>query len=224
MFSIARSKFALPSQLVFLLFNAFGLLLGIIYNSQTPDLYENNAHHKIGWIVTWVACAQGVMSLIFVYAGRGKPESTSYERAAFLPVSTDEMDDRHADLNYSPQSYRWSRDSGQGTERNSASLNSRLQSPTCQSPVEDYDGFEKPEDQELRPGRAPAWWQNTVIERFFVSRVPDMLSTRVLRALNIVYSVIDRIILPLSFIAIATGGVTYGGIMVSAWLGYHEIC
>lgn len=215
MFSVARSKFALPSQFCFLAFNALGVLLGIIYNSQTPDLYENNAHHKIGWIVTWVACAQAIMSLIFAYAGRGETESSSYERAAFLPVSTDEMgENQMAYPNGALHEYRWSRDSGQGTERNSASLNSRAPSP-CRSPVEEYDGFDKPEDQHFKPVGRPSWWQNTVVDRFLVSRVPGMMSSRVLRVLNFVYIVIDKIILPFGFAAIATGGVTYGGIMVS---------
>jgi hypothetical protein len=40
-----------------------------------------------------------------------------------------------------------------------------------------------------------------------------MVSNRVLRIFNGVYNVIDRIILPFGFVAIATGAVTYGGIM-----------
>jgi hypothetical protein len=47
--------------------------------------------------------------------------------------------------------------------------------------------------------------------------VPGMVSSRVLRVLNAVSLVIDRIILPFGFVAIATGAVTYGGIMVSAF-------
>lgn len=224
MFSVARSKFALLSQFGFLLFNALGLLLGIIYNSQTPDLYENNAHHKIGWIVTWVACAQTIMSLIFVYAGRGEPQSTSYERTAFLPVATEDSDHQNTYPNGAFHDYRWSRDSGQGTERNSASLNSRLQSPIRES-VDEFDGFEKPEDQvHVQSSSRPSWWKNTVIDRFLVSRVPSMVSSRVLRVLNAVYIFIDKIILPFGFLAISTGGVTYGGIMVSSLHGYTGSC
>jgi hypothetical protein len=40
-----------------------------------------------------------------------------------------------------------------------------------------------------------------------------MVSNRVLRIFNGVYNVIDRIILPFGFMAIASGAVTYGGIM-----------
>ncbi|PWY88444.1 integral membrane protein [Aspergillus heteromorphus CBS 117.55] len=215
MFSIAHSRFALPSQFLFLVLNAVGLLIGIIYNSQTPDLYENNAHHKIGWIATWVMSAQVIMSLIFAYAGRAETESSSYEQAAFLPVSTDEMAE-------SPQSYpagirhsyRWSRDSGQGTERNSSSLHSRPGSPSCGSPSDEYDGFEKPEDSLPESSSKPrGCFRVPFADRFLASRVPRMVSGRVVRILSIIYNVIDRIILPFGFVAIATGGVTYGGLM-----------
>lgn len=216
MFSVGRSRYALPSQFLFLVLNAFGLLVGIIYNSQTPDLYENNAHHKIGWIATWVISAQVIMSLIFAYAGRGKQESSAYERVAFLPVSTDEMAHSPTYPAGMRHEYRWSRDSGQGTECNSDSLHSRPGSPSCASPSDECDSLDKPEDDVLEspaPERR-GWLQSTFVDRFLASRVPRMVSSRVLRVLNGIYLVIDRIILPFGFIAIATGGVTYGGIMV----------
>ncbi|PIG85786.1 integral membrane protein [Aspergillus arachidicola] len=214
MFSVARSRFALPSQFLFLVFNALGLLLGIIYNSQTPDLYENNAHHKIGWIATWVISAQVIMSLIFAYAGRGESDATSYERAAFLPVSTDEMAETPTHPTGIHHEYRWSRDSGQDTEVNSASLHSRPSSSTCASPSEEYDTFVKPEAQyPEQPAQSRGWLHSTFVNRFLASRVPRMVSSRALRILTIFYLVIDRIILPFGFIAIATGAVTYGGIM-----------
>ena len=218
MLSIARSRLALPTQFVFWIVNAIGVLIGIIYNNQTPDLYENNAHHKIGWIITAVASAQVFMTLIFTYAGRGESEVSSYERATFLPVSTDETTSPVHYPSGSLHAYRWSRDSGQGTEQNS--LNSRPTSPQCDSPSEDYDGFEKPEEQ-VRGKQGKRWFQGTVVDRFLSSRVPAMASSRVLRTLNMAHMVIERIILPFGFAAIATGGVTYGGIMVSILVGSH---
>ncbi|KAJ5224368.1 uncharacterized protein N7469_007871 [Penicillium citrinum] len=212
MLSIARSRFALPSQFVFMLCNAFGLLLGIIYNEQTPDLYENNAHHKIGWIITWVVSVQLILSLIFVYAGRGqsKTESRSFERAAFLPVATDDHENGHVYPNAPMHEYRWSRDSGQGTEPNSPSHCPA--SPSCEPP--DYDGFEKPEDIVPVESSGPRRWiKSTFVDNFLVKFVPGMVSSRVLRAFYVVYKIIDRIILPFGFVAIATGAVTYGGIM-----------
>jgi hypothetical protein len=216
MFSIARSRFALLSQFLFLVSNALGLLLGIIYNSQTPDLYENNAHHKIGWIATWVISAQAIMSLIFAYTGRGESDATYYDRAAFLPVSTDEMAETPTHPTGIHHEYRWSRDSGQGTERNSSSLHSRPSSSSCTSPSDEYDTFYKPEGQTPeQPVQNRSWLRSTFVDRFLASRVPRMVSSRSLRILNMIYLVIDRTILPFGFVAIATGAVTYGGIMVS---------
>ncbi|KAJ5082906.1 hypothetical protein N7532_011949 [Penicillium argentinense] len=209
MLSIARSRFALPSQFLFSLCNAFGLLLGIIYNSQTPDLYENNAHHKIGWVATWVVSVQLVLGMIFTYAGRGEPKtkSSSFERAAFLPVATE--DHEHVFPTGPMHNYRWSRDSGQGTEPDSP--NHSPSSPSCEP--EDYDGFEKPEEDLPRSADSRGWLQSTFVDRFLSNRVPGMVSNRVLRIFHFVYKVIDRIVLPFGFIAIATGAVTYGGIM-----------
>lgn len=214
MLSVARSRYALPSQFTFLLVNAVGLLVGIIYNNQSPDLYENNAHHKIGWVATWAVGVQFVLTLIFFFAGRGESKSTACERATFLPVSTDETVET---LNTYPpgalHAHRWSRDSGQGTERNSSSLHSP-DSTACESSSEDYDHFEKPEDPAHEPAEPRGWLHNTFFGRFMASRVPGLVSNRVLRAFNVVYMIIDRIILLLGFATIATGGVTYGGIMV----------
>ncbi|KAI9877743.1 MAG: hypothetical protein M1823_007056, partial [Watsoniomyces obsoletus] len=114
-FSISRSRYTAPVQFFFLLLNGLGVVFGTIYNVSTPDLYENNAHHKIGWIATWVVTAQVVMSLLFLYSGRTeKSAPSSCEHAAFLPISTDNMTQH----NMSPyHDHRWSGDSGQGTER-----------------------------------------------------------------------------------------------------------
>ncbi|KAE8418085.1 hypothetical protein BDV36DRAFT_308891 [Aspergillus pseudocaelatus] len=201
--SIGRSRLALPSQFLFLFFNVIGLLFGIIYNSQTPDLYENNAHHKIGWIVTWLICAQVVLALIFAYAGRGEPkqsQSRSFNHATFLPIATDEHESLYPTR--AVHEYRWSRDSGQGTEP---------LSPSCESQTE-ADSYVKPEKLHPKPSGLRDWFYSSLVHRFLLKRVPGMVSNRFLSSFNFVYNVIDRIILPFGFIAIATGGVTYGGI------------
>ncbi|KAG7149277.1 putative membrane protein C3B8.06 like [Verticillium longisporum] len=63
MLSLARSRYTLASQSVFLAFNALGVLVGAIYNAATPDLYPNNAHHKAGWVFTWISLAQVCIGL-----------------------------------------------------------------------------------------------------------------------------------------------------------------
>ncbi|KAJ5097190.1 hypothetical protein N7456_007911 [Penicillium angulare] len=201
--STGRSRLALPLQFLFLVFNALGLLFGLVYNGKTPDLYENNAHHKIGWIVTCVISVQVILGLLFVYNHYGNPKqstSRSFDHATFLPVASDE----HEYL---------SRNNSQETE-SSSSMQNPL-SPVYESQAE-YDDFEKPEELYSKPSSLRDWLYRHIVNRFILKprrgRLSSRLSNRILRIFNIVYDVIDRIILPFGFIAIATGAVTYGGI------------
>ncbi|KAJ5813650.1 uncharacterized protein N7503_000400 [Penicillium pulvis] len=194
--SITRSRFALLSQFVFLLFNTLGLLLGIVYNSQTPDLYKNNVHHKIGWIGTWVIGAHFILALIFTYSGRGESQSI-YKSVLYR--TTGAMHD-----------YYSSKDNCQSNESKSPSHG--LESSFCGS-ITEYDGLEKNKDEPLEQLAAPrVWFRNTLVDHFFSIRVPGMVNCA-LHIFNVVYNLIDRTILPFGLIAITTGAVTYGGIM-----------
>lgn len=215
MFSIARSRLALPTQFVFLVLNALGVVAGTIYNVNTPDLYVNNVHHKIGWIATWVVTAQVVMSLLFVYSGRNKKDTiASSERAAFLPPTLHLADNRPS------HKYSWSGDSGQGTEPPSPTSASRDASPS--SLHRNYD-FTKPEEQEPESDdfedipvspvrRRPSWFKNNILDRYMSTRVPKFASQKVITIAEVAYEIIDRTILVLGAIALITGGVTYSGI------------
>ncbi|KAJ6000353.1 hypothetical protein N7481_000762 [Penicillium waksmanii] len=194
--STGRSRLALPLHFLFLVINALGLLFGIVYNSQTPDLYEYNAHHKIGWIVSCVMTAQVVLALIFVYNCRGESKQSqwrSFNGFAFLPVATD------------GQQYHSSGESSQGVE-SSSSIRSPSRSDS-ESQAE-YDGFENPE----KLHSLCHWLSISVVDRFLIKRMSGIASDSVLRFSNNLYDVVDRIILPFGFIAIVTGAVTYGGI------------
>lgn len=220
MFSISRSKLALPTQLLFLVLNGLGVVFGTIYNVKTPDLYENNAHHTVGWIATWIMTAQVVMSLIFVYSRRqtATPIDEQDEQAAFFPVSVEAM----AQHNTSPYSdYRWSGDSGQGTERSSLH-NSRDVSPTNPSRRDNLGPYSKPEtefdedDDDLETvEERRGFWRINFAHAYLSRRLHGMFSKRLLNTCEVLYSVIDRTILILGFIAFTTGGVTYAGIFVS---------
>lgn len=203
MLSIAHSRYTIPLQFVFMIVNAIAPLYGFFYNTSTPDLYENNAHHKIGWIATWVMFVQVVISLIYAYSGRGR--STSRPDYARVDVSTQNMTNHQQA--YSPISeYRWSGDSGQGT--------------ICPT-TPDEEHFPKPDDEEeeeedieMATPLARGLLRNRALDKFFTSRVLSPVSNRALRVLRIVYNVIDRIILPFGFLTVATGIVTYTGIFV----------
>lgn len=124
MLSIARSRYHLPAQMIFHTFNALGVFTGFVYNHSTPDLYEQNSHHPIGWIVTSCTIVWTLASLFVAY---GKFKSKR-EAAGSHSMSADNMvqHNRYQPYIDSPAS-RYSNDSGQGTERNSASLYSSRQ-------------------------------------------------------------------------------------------------
>lgn len=211
MFSIARSRFALLVQFTFLVVNALGVIAGTLYNANTPDLYENNAHHKIGWIATWVFTAQVLMSLLFVYSGRNKTVSpTSSEQTAFLHSSLHDMNTRPS------HAHRWSVDTLPGDELSSPMGSSRTLSPDREYEYTKPETQEEPEDLEdvplTQPTRRPSWFRSTKFDKYLSARVPSLASRKVVKVAEIVYEVIDRTILILGFIALLSGIVTYAGI------------
>ena len=224
MFSIARSRYTLPVQLVFLATNGVGVALAIAYNVSTPDLYENNAHHTIGWVVTWMMAAQTLMSLLFVYSGRAsKTASTPSERAAFLPVSTANMAEHNLD---SYHNHRWSADSGTPTCRSSTTLNSpRNISPSnlyrLSKEIDRDDDGGVDDDLPLLSGAPPhassshSRFRIKALDNFLSRRAPDIFSRRVTKIAEIGYEVVDRTILILGFSTILSGGVVFFGWFVS---------
>ncbi|ORY12014.1 hypothetical protein BCR34DRAFT_537515 [Clohesyomyces aquaticus] len=216
MLSIARSRFNLLMQFIFLVVNAFGLLLGIVYNHKTPELYENNAHSKVGWIITWIASAWVFMALVQTYTGRSKAHSLERHPEHQMTAANMAQYQRVHDTSL-PNPSRYSNDSGQGTERNSASLYGHSRSPSVESEDQQFtgpprrytqdDGDAFDEDAEKR-----AFLRNTSVDRFLSRNVARFASRRVLKLLRILYVVIERTILVQGFVAITTGTVVYGGI------------
>lgn len=200
MLSIARSRYTNLSQLIVVALNALGLLFGAIYNSNTPDLYENNAHHKIGWIATWVISAQTVVGLVRRYAHTGAAT------ANFASIRYDRLPDMR-----SSDEYSFSRDSGHGTEPNSP------RSFYLPSPAEFEEGRMShsahmvTNNNEEKHGPLG----NNVVDRYFTRKFGSLASSRIIRIAGVLYDVIDRLILFLAFTALATGIVTYGGHFVS---------
>lgn len=219
MLSIARSRLAVSSQFVFLVVNAFALLLGVVYNHQTPELYENNAHSKIGWIITWVASAWTMMALIQLYTARTK--APTLENHAGQPLNAANMAQyqRVQDAQL-PEPSRWSNDSGQGTERNSASLYSHSRSPSVESEDQQFTGPTRRythDDEEAfdDDSEKRGFLRGTAVDRFMSRNVARFAVGRPLKYLRFLYVLIDRTILVLGFVAICTGTVVYGGIGVS---------
>ncbi|KAH4925715.1 hypothetical protein HBI79_149080 [Parastagonospora nodorum] len=70
MLSISHSRFSLPSQFVFLMVNRLALSVGYFYNKRAPNLYNNNVHGRIGWIITCTAITWVIIALIKAYVSR----------------------------------------------------------------------------------------------------------------------------------------------------------
>lgn len=216
MLSVSRSWLALPAQLSFLGLHSVGLLLGTVYSSKTPNLYENNAHNKLGWIVTWIVWAQCIIGFIQLAVKFKRPqEADVQEQAAFLPVSTESLAQHHQ-ATYSPDEYRYSRDSGHFT----ASETSRSQSVSSMQDREDAENQKFLEYQNTHANANAEYMEkqsfsgHTKAHRV-ASCIAVMLSQRTTRALNWAYNVIDCVVLLLGFAAIVTGAVVYGGVFVS---------
>lgn len=239
MLSLARSRYTLPSQLVFLAANGAGVLASTIYNASTPDLYPNNAHHKVGWIATWIVSAQVVIGLLARVAGAFKRGGSSggdgirnSERRAFIPVSTEALAEhssqqqrRHHHTH--GHQYRLSNDSGQGTEPNTESLGSNSvstlgdsessrQKESCDE-SDQSNRYEDFEDEDLEDSHLPQASRLGRGGRFsaLTSKVAGKISSRAWSALLFVYNFIDRTSMILGFIAFALGIITYGRFFVS---------
>lgn len=219
MLSIARSRLAVASQFVFLIVNAFALLLGLIYNYKTPDLYENNAHGKIGWTVTWIASAWVVMSVIDAYATRAHPASP---RKAVHDLNAANMAQyQRVQDSQTPPAPRWSNDSGQGTERNSASLYGHSRSPSVESEQERFldSAHGCPNDNEGDISEDPEkidFLRGTAVDRLLSRHVARFAIGKPLRILRLLSVFIERTILVQGFVGITSGTIVYGGIGVSA--------
>ncbi|KAK8022628.1 hypothetical protein PG993_013395 [Apiospora rasikravindrae] len=222
MFSIAKSRYTLFTQFVFLITNALGVVLGISYNASTPDLYPNNAHHKIGWVATWMLCAQVAISLIGRVAGvmsrQASPlEQHKEERQAFIPVSAQNMEEhlRGNGTLYHHHKYSYSNDSGQGTEPGTESLRSDSLSSGQESPAEtsqrrmNYE--EEEEDLEFKDVemKSPSPKTNSL-----VTKIAGKISSRAWKFLLLGYNIIDRTSLILGYIALTTG--------IVAWARFFE--
>jgi hypothetical protein len=217
MLSIAHSRLTLLVQFLFLVFNAFALLLGVVYNHKTPELYANNAHSKIGWVVTWIALAWVSIGLIQLYTGRSKTHSQDDLSAQLMTAENMAQYQRVQDTQLPTQS-RWSNDSGQGTERNSASL---CASPTVESENLRFQGptrtYTQDEEDDVFDEKAEkrGFLANTSVDRFLSRNIGRFASGRLLKTMRFLYVVIERSMMIQAFVAVASGTIVYGGIGVS---------
>ena len=204
MISIARYKRTFLAQMIFLATNAVGVFFGVVYNAQTPELYENNAHRKIGLVATCLAFAQAIVGLLVFY-GRATRQEEEYHDVRYDKVSE----------THQPSAYRYSRDSGTGTEPESS------RTPPLGSPSdEEFDaGAERfklnQADLDEINNEEHGLLGESKIDQYLSEKVKLIATRPVLRVTGVVYEFLDRTILIMAFIAITSGIATYGGHFVS---------
>jgi hypothetical protein len=192
---------------VFFITNAAGILLSIVYTHQMPDLYENEKHSPTGWVTSTIAAIWVVVSFITTYGNRRDRYHLLDQIKASGPTS------RFQHFNHRASADGNCRFAGRSTET--------LQNPPqSQSPYShhreglryDSDGTEDDTDDIEKLSLL----RRSRVSRL-VSRNIDILLSfkRTLNAIAILKTVLDRTMLLLGFICIATGAVVYGGIFVS---------
>ncbi|KAG9948537.1 hypothetical protein KCU85_g4916, partial [Aureobasidium melanogenum] len=195
-FSVARSRFTIPAQVAFLAVNGLGLFTSIIYDAKTPDLYPNNAHHKMGWAVTWIAAVWFLMTFVNLYMARSEKAKERHAMTADNIAQYDRL-----------QNHRWSRDSS----HDSATLCSGSRSPSSDSiPAHK---LASPEDFEEEDGsEEQAFIQSNSVDRFLSRKVPRISSGRALTAFKVIFTLIERCMPVLGFVSLLSGGVVFGGL------------
>jgi hypothetical protein len=212
MFSVAKSRYTLPVQALFFILNAFGVFLSVVYDAKTPDLYENNAHHKIGWIFTWILSAWILMGLVNLYSKRSHGRRHSGQQISIANMTRYQR----LQTEQEPDSARWSGDSGQGSERNSYSLfgsgspgTDNAERRTFDEALPAYQNVEGDDEPEKR-----GFLRNSRVDRFLSRNIHRIAFGKTLKLNGIFYTVIERTIIIMGWIALLTGFVTFGGIFV----------
>lgn len=231
MLSLARSRHTLMAQNFFIAMNSVGVLLGVYYNANTPDLYPGDAHLKLGWLVTVLMGGHLLVGIVARAAGGLKRErladSRPEERQGFIqiPVSAEAMAEHESRFPVGPYS-RFSNDSGQGTEPRTESLRSHSLSSGGggpPSPIREahkeyrHSGDGADDDDEDLEARLPVFCKPTK-PHSVVLRVARKISDRLYTALVFWYNFVDRTILILGFIALCTGIISFGRFFVSSQL------
>lgn len=215
MFSITRTRLTIPTQLSFLAVNGLGVFTSIIYNAKTPDLYPNNAHHKIGWVATWTAAAWFVMAVPMIYR---KKDSVASRQAAMTTQNMAQYDRLQNEQGFVS---RWSRDSRGSDASGTLCPESRAHSSDSlardklepQSPMDEEQGHDFIGHNEEAENSNLLQNKNNRLDRLVTLKLSRFNpSGKAFTAMKIVYIFIERTILILAFAALLTGGVTWGNL------------
>lgn len=211
MLSIARSPYNIPVQLLFHVANSAAVLGGFVYNHATLDLYENNSHHPIGWVLTAVIIVWTLMSL-FVACAERKTQRRHNSHGRSLTSNTIAHYERLQGY-HDPEQGRWLGDSGQGTERNSASLfggsRQHSQDSVLQKPE---SGSLLPDDIDPAKSEEHEHFGDSRVDQFVSRNVRRCSSPRMVNIVRTTHAVVEKFLLLLGFLGITSGFIIYGGL------------
>ena len=229
MLGVAQSSFHIPVQIAFLIMTIIGITFSILYNSATPDFYENNAHHKIGWVIAWMLAAQIVSGMIRGVAryvngpSFSRDQEIANEAEDMFMLGGDETDEEdHGDeIKPGPDFRRKTSDSGNDTGESTPRGGSTSSAPTSRA---DYGIRRSSENtllddregnfRNLDPGPRNA---ESKMEKYLAKKLQNQgwlsrISRRGAFIAKVVHGVIGRPLFCLGFIQICTGIVTVTGI------------
>ena len=215
MLGVAHSMLHVPIQMVFIGTNVAGVVLALLYNASTPDLYENNAHHKIGWIIMAVLAAQLITGLIRVIVRLYKPKETVYEH---MLSEDDHMASRGMSYDATPRNSgqyhdgrpHFKRSLSQASTLDQLGRQQEAGSSSSRSPMERENDMD---DMERVGVRQPA----VDVEKYVPRRLANLhLPQRVEKLGWIIHAVLGRPLILFGFVQLCTGVVTVTGMMLGS--------
>lgn len=211
MLSVARSRYSIPTQLVFHIINGLGIFTGFVYNHATPDLYEHNSHHPIGWTVTAMTILWTIISLFnAVGEARSRRKASASHSASLRNMAQHDRLQHYWDT----AATRSSGDSAQGSARTSATLlGSRQNSQdSVFHKLEDTLPHNADVEQEDPESDSHSLLAGQKVDRVLSRYVERFTKGRFGRTIRISQTILEKVILLLGFVGIATGFVVWGGI------------
>jgi Domain of unknown function (DUF2427)/Protein of unknown function (Ytp1) len=230
MLGVAQSSFHIPVQVAFVIMTSIGIVFAIMYNSATPDFYENNAHHKIGWVIVWMLVAQIISGMIRGVAryvngdqssSRAQNIANQAEDMFMLGDDEEDEEDNEAEIKSRSNFRRETSDSGNDTGENTprgASTSSELPSPYVirrsseNTLLNDRERNFRTFATNPGPRNAESRMEKYLAKKLQTQGWLSRTSRRGAFIAKIIHGVIGRPMFCLGFIQVCTGIVTMTGI------------
>ncbi|KAF8459502.1 hypothetical protein BGX38DRAFT_1149149 [Terfezia claveryi] len=203
---LSKSRLYYSTQLVFIGCNLLGVACSILYNMRTPDLYPNNIHHKLGWMIMGLLTIHIAMGVLLRQSSGsiGGLGSIRKREGSYTPVYTSADEDEELDdLVVSPR--RTSGDNGLGAERSSSF-------PEHSAELGHERGYHRVKD----PDSLLQVLGFTRVGSFLQRHVPYIFTPTVLRVNNILFSLIICLLPIIGFVQITAGLAVVTGIFVAS--------